>query len=283
MKVVLHLICLMVVVSGCQKADVAGDKKGAAKQAEAEHKNALAKPITKKIEQKSGQVFFKWPETGSKIFAGTEFVFGVNGALELAPAGTKMDNPNAGHHHVLVGHGPIDAGETIPMDKTHIHFGKAQTRAALDLPVGEHDLTLQFANGGHVSYGPPRSAVTKVDVAQRPEKVGVSISNLKPDAVNRVKSPIKLFFTLEGYALRPAGEDILDKRSGHHHILIDRAFMPTGEVIPMDEKHKHFGKAQTETSLVLPKGEHTLTLQLGDAAHRSYGEALSKTYRLLVE
>jgi len=45
-------------------------------------------------------------------------------------------------------------GEAIPFDAQHLHFGKAQTSADVELGKGKHTLTLQFANALHESYGP---------------------------------------------------------------------------------------------------------------------------------
>ena len=36
---------------------------------------------------------------------------------------------------------------------------------------------------------------------------------------------------------------------------------------PSDKNHLHFGRGQTETTLDLPPGRHTLQLVLGDAKH----------------
>ena len=44
-------------------------------------------------------------------------------------------------------------GEIIPMDSNHLHYGKGDTIVTLDLETGEYKLTLQFANGMHMSYG----------------------------------------------------------------------------------------------------------------------------------
>ena len=44
-------------------------------------------------------------------------------------------------------------GDIIPMDAQHLHYGKGDTIVTLDLPAGQHQLTLQFANGMHMSYG----------------------------------------------------------------------------------------------------------------------------------
>ncbi len=54
-------------------------------------------------------------------------------------------------------------------------------------------------------------------------------------------------------------------------------------MIPATDHSLHFGKAQTETDVKLPPGQHTLTLQLGDGAHRSYGPELSSTITINVK
>jgi hypothetical protein len=99
----------------------------------------------------------------------------------------------------------------------------------------------------------------------------------------KVTSPLKVKMGLKGMKLRPAGEAVDDKKSGHHHILVDLPAIPAGEPIPADEHHIHFGKAQTETEVKLTPGDHTLTLQLADGAHRSYGPEMSATIKVHVE
>ncbi len=90
-----------------------------------------------------------------------------------------------------------------------------------------------------------------------------------------VSNPVHVKFGLEGMELRPAGD--MTPNTGHHHLLIDGRPIPKGEVIPAGEHSLHFGKAQTETEIKLPPGRHTLTLQFGDGAHRSYGPEVSQT------
>jgi hypothetical protein len=40
-----------------------------------------------------------------------------------------------------------------------------------------------------------------------------------------------------------------------------------GQVIPKDDQHVHLGQGQTEASLPLAPGQHTLCVQAGDGAH----------------
>ncbi len=72
-------------------------------------------------------------------------------------------------------------------------------------------------------------------------------------------------FGLEKMGVAPAGVD--KPNSGHHHLLIDTPLPPLDQPIPNDENHLHFGAGQTEATVTLPKGRHTLQLLLGDSAH----------------
>ena len=90
-------------------------------------------------------------------------------------------------------------------------------------------------------------------------------------------------FVVKGKKVRPAGEAPEEKTTGHHHVIIDGSAMAEGTIIPMDEKHLHFGKGQTSTVLKLTPGAHTLTLQFADGAHRSYGPAWSQTIKVSVD
>ena len=73
--------------------------------------------------------------------------------------GIKVDTAGpvlagVGHHHILIDAGDsVLAGQTVPTDSAHLHFGKAQTQTELKLTPGTHRLTLQFADGLHRSYG----------------------------------------------------------------------------------------------------------------------------------
>jgi hypothetical protein len=73
-------------------------------------------------------------------------------------------------------------------------------------------------------------------------------------------------FGLSGMELAPAGID--KENTGHHHLLIDGPELPEPNAsLPSTDRIRHFGKAQTETELTLPPGEHTLQLVLGNYLH----------------
>jgi len=83
----------------------------------------------------------------------------------------------------------------------------------------------------------------------------------------KVKSPLTLHFGLKGMGIAPAG--IKFDNTGHHHLLVDTDLpADLGQPLPaIDNKIIHFGKGQTETTLTLAPGKHTLQLVLGDATH----------------
>jgi len=81
-----------------------------------------------------------------------------------------------------------------------------------------------------------------------------------------VTNPIKISFGATGVSIVPAGKDI--PMSGHHHLLINVINLPNlKSPIPADKNHLHFGKGQTETTIELPKGKHTLQMLLGNHLH----------------
>ena len=96
-----------------------------------------------------------------------------------------------------------------------------------------------------------------------------------------VSSPVAVKFGLKGMDIRPAGEQV--SGTGHHHLLINRESLASGQIIPVDDVHIHFGKGQTETELNLQPGTYKLTLQFADGFHLSYGKDMSATLTITVK
>jgi hypothetical protein len=100
-----------------------------------------------------------------------------------------------------------------------------------------------------------------------PSPRGAKVFIISPKNGEKVSSPVTVKFGIKGMTLAPAGTK--DANTGHHHLLIDTD--PPADLsqpIPtVPDKVVHFGKAQTETTLTLPPGKHTLQLLLGDGNH----------------
>ncbi|MGZ3770438.1 MAG: DUF4399 domain-containing protein [Bdellovibrio sp.] len=110
----------------------------------------------------AGKVFFVEPKDGATVTSPVHVVFGLTG-MKIKVAGDAADK-TTGHHHLIVDGGPIPAGQVIPADATHVHYGKGQTEDNVKLSPGKHKLTLQFADGAHRSYGEPLSATVNIIV-----------------------------------------------------------------------------------------------------------------------
>jgi Domain of unknown function (DUF4399) len=103
--------------------------------------------------------------------------------------------------------------------------------------------------------------------AQSPAPAGATVYIINLKDGDTATSPFKVQFGLSGMGIAPAGVE--KEKTGHHHLLIDTQLSPQElkAAIPMDAKHVHFGGGQTETTLTLPPGPHTLQLMLGDWSH----------------
>jgi len=124
-------------------------------------------------------------------------------------------------------------------------------------------------------YGAALALATALPVCANetpaPEDAMVYIINLEDGAT--VQSPVTINFGLQNMGVAPAGVE--KENTGHHHIYLNRPAFGEGENddeiaangIPSDDNHIHFGGGQTEATLDLPPGEHTVQLVLGDHFH----------------
>ena len=99
-----------------------------------------------------------------------------------------------------------------------------------------------------------------------PAPAGAKVYFITPTADAVVSNPLIVRFGLTGMGVAPAGT--VKENTGHHHLLIDVTELPAMDMpMPNDEQHRHFGGGQTEITLELAPGKHTLQLLLGDANH----------------
>jgi Domain of unknown function (DUF4399) len=109
---------------------------------------------------------------------------------------------------------------------------------------------------------PPPAAT---GLTRKPAPAGARAYIISPENGARVASPVRVVFGLSGAGIAPAG--IVKADTGHHHLLIDTPAPPLDLPIPADERHVHFGGGQTETTVMLTPGMHTLQILLGDELH----------------
>jgi hypothetical protein len=127
-------------------------------------------------------------------------------------------------------------------------------------------------------------AATGIASAERtPSPAGAEVYIVSPKDGAKVKGPVTVVFGLKGMGIAPAG--IKFDNTGHHHLIVD-ADAPADLSLPLpaDEHNIHFGKGQTETTLTLAPGKHTLLLLLADSLHTPHEPVvISKKITITVE
>ena len=129
----------------------------------------------------------------------------------------------------------------------------------------------------------PAAAPATAAAARTPSPSGAEAYIISPKNGAKVKSPVLVQFGLKGMGIAPAG--VKFENSGHHHLLIDTdAPANLGAPLPATDNVKHFGKGQTETSLTLTPGKHTLQLLFADQNHTPHDPpVISKKITITVE
>ena len=102
-------------------------------------------------------------------------------------------------------------------------------------------------------------------IAKTPAPKDAEVYIISPSDGDTVSSPVTVKFGLKGMGVAPAGVNKPD--TGHHHLIIDAGLPALDAPIPASANYKHFGGGQTETSIELAPGKHTLQLIMGDLMH----------------
>ena len=122
------------------------------------------------------------------------------------------------------------------------------------------------------------------NASSMPQSVSPANANvyiISPADGATVPSTFTVTFGLKDMGVAPAG--MAKKHTGHHHLLIDKDTLPAFDM-PMGGDVKHFGGGQTQTTLTLPKGKHTLQLIMGDHHHIPHKPAVvSKKFTITVK
>lgn len=105
-------------------------------------------------------------------------------------------------------------------------------------------------------------------LAASPWPEGAEVYIISPADGATISGPVTVQFGLKGMGVAPAGTE--KANTGHHHLLINHP-LPGGEDLqyglPAEDSLRHFGGGQTEVTLDLPPGTHTLQLLMGDFSH----------------
>jgi hypothetical protein len=104
---------------------------------------------------------------------------------------------------------------------------------------------------------------------------GAEVYFIAPQNGAKLHSPVTIKFGLKGMGIAPAG--VKFDNTGHHHLLVDTdvSELKLDAPMPATDKIVHFGKGQTETTLTLAPGKHTLQLIFADYLHQSFDPPLT--------
>lgn len=97
-----------------------------------------------------------------------------------------------------------------------------------------------------------------------PSPEGAKAYIVSPKDGDTVEKEFTVVFGLSGMGVAPAGVE--KENTGHHHLLVDQDTLPEAG-LPMGAVPIHFGAGQTETTITLEPGTHTLQLILGNHLH----------------
>ena len=97
-------------------------------------------------------VFFITPADEATVTNPISIEFGIAG-MDVVKAGNNQ--PNSGHHHLLIDTELPDLGLPIPADEHHVHFGDGSTSTQITLPPGEHKLQMLLGDHLHIPHNPP--------------------------------------------------------------------------------------------------------------------------------
>jgi hypothetical protein len=117
-----------------------------------------------------------------------------------------------------------------------------------------------------------------------PAPTGAEVYFIAPRNGATIHGPVTVVFGLKGMGVAPAG--IKFDNTGHHHLLIDTDLsdLKLDTALPVTDKIVHFGKGQTETTMTLTPGKHTLELLFADYRHESFDPPLhSKKITITVD
>ena len=100
------------------------------------------------------RVFFAEPKDGAAVTSPVHLKFGVeNYQLSPVPQGTvEKARPAMGHHHVGVDKDCRPVGTAIVKGTpSWVHFGDGKSEIDMQLPQGQHKLTLQLGDDLHTT------------------------------------------------------------------------------------------------------------------------------------
>jgi hypothetical protein len=149
MKPVTALVAVLTICVGACDTQPAATAPGVS---DAATPPAAAAALQRTPSPAGARVFFITPADGETVSNPVKIEFGIEG-MAVARAGTEQ--PDSGHHHLLIDAGLPALDLPIPADANYIHFGDGSTSTEISLSPGSHTLRMLLGDYRHVPHDPP--------------------------------------------------------------------------------------------------------------------------------
>lgn len=153
--IVTGLVTTAVLVSGCGKEPVTAANESGANDEHSHAEQQQAAGLPRTPAPAGARAFFITPADGATVSNPVSLEFGLEG-MTVTAAGDNQ--PNSGHHHLLINTGLPDLSMPIPADEQHKHFGDGSTTTEITLEPGTHTLQLLLGDYLHIPHDPPVSS-----------------------------------------------------------------------------------------------------------------------------
>ncbi|MBT8100011.1 MAG: DUF4399 domain-containing protein [Gammaproteobacteria bacterium] len=145
------LIATCALISACGQDKSTQDAASAGK-AKPEPAAAAPAALPRTAAPAGARVFFVSPADGATVSNPVSIEFGLEG-MAVVKAGE--DQPNSGHHHLIIDADLPDLSLPIPASDNYVHFGDGSARTERTLAPGTHSLQLLLGDHLHIPHDPP--------------------------------------------------------------------------------------------------------------------------------
>lgn len=198
--------------------------------------------------------YFSNLRSGDEVDSPFLVKFGLSG-IGIAAVGKPV--PATGHHHLMIDRElPLDFTQPLPFNAQYVHFGKGQMEAVLDLPAGEHELRLVFADDKHIPNF-VYSDVLRIRVRgpggrDKSALAGRSVDILTPPDGAQVAAPFLLGLHASGFNVSHV--DVKAANTGHFRVTLQTPDGKAEQIVLAD--------GQTQVWLQPPPGRYAVSTEL---------------------
>ena len=245
-----------------------------------------------------GKVRYDGTKDGAKVISpfSLRMAIEVEGDLVSGVAGEVR--VVHGYHVLIIDDDPPALGVPVPVDERHRHYPEEQkdaefeyvligeaktlsgapsmvTEVLVKLDPGQYTLQQVFVKEDGVPYEPLVAETIGITVTSHRE-----VFFIEPKEGAQVTSPFVVRIGSLGLVAEPAGE--VKDGAGHHHIIVDADIWTSTGRIPPNGQYMHLDEGETQATLNLAPGIHTLHMQFAFGNDIPFSPILADTIQITV-